>query len=649
MKISKKTINLFLTRYNYIISANIIAAAIIVFAFFALSSYPFRADDNYIFMGLEWLFAAKSHFFNNYFYPFYTVSAAVIEYCLNSAAVKGFFCVVPLVLSFVLAWRYRSLRAGIFALAISAFAAFHSIADTAYHIDIEEFLISDSLLVFLCAFSLDLRGKIFKGCLLGLFLLVCMQSKGVLFPLVFILTAYSVFTDGFGREALLKNLKTASFMLIIVIAGVLLWGSSNYSSGHGFLSFTENSRRSRENICTGALGFVKTIEGDYDASVLCPKAGDNIFLWAAGETFRHPFRFVSSVLLRLDYIFLGRSNSVFNFVLLFLFCVFFIRFRKDAKKVPLCIAFFYYTGIHLLMPVEPRYLIPVWFMGSVAAGIVTDGIVFGGGADESREGCVLCQKLYFSAAAFPVLALWLLSFVAMVSYPFRLSDGNAARYLKFFPNNVFLLSQAAAGEAAAGHFDAAFAYMERVPAEGRDFWPEYYRETARLSFLSRRAADDKTLSHLLVSEHNEHSVMIYQALNYIETSATPLKARDMLSCALQYCMQRTSMIRDIKTKEEADKLLLLRRDRAGKCINEVFNSFSSSGFTEKRRKALSARLKKYFPDLLTGDALFGVYTQAQKPSCDLDPLGKECLLSDSNIYPKVCAGVLRAGNMKLRQ
>ena len=115
----------------------------------------------------------------------------------------------------------------------------------------------------------------------------------------------------------------------------------------------------------------------------------------------------------------------------------------------------------------------------------------------------------------------------MVSYPFRLSDGNAARYLKFFPNNVFLLSQAAAGEAAAGHFDAAFAYMERVPAEGRDFWPEYYRETARLSFLSRRAADDKTLSHLLVSEHNEHSVMIYQALNYIETSATPLKARDM--------------------------------------------------------------------------------------------------------------------------
>lgn len=291
--------------------------------------------------------------------PLRSVFGAFWEFHLSAGA-KTFLPllmgVISLSLVFSLGWMLCSRLCGIIAMAVSVPLVLEG-AEPVYNLVI---LIVANFAV-LYAQDRSLWTSIFLGLSVGLSLLC--RSPLFLFPFVLIVAGW------LGAER--KNRWNVFFkrsLPMLFFSFLLLgpWVRMNWLLQGRFIPFEQTAAHS--NLITGALGITKTVEGD--AKKLAGIGHDeNVYVWAFGETMRHPLRYAASVLRRLKLI------AVLHPILIVMMLAgaWIFHRRQDYRNVSLLAG--YFIGVHCLLAIEERYFIPVWpIAATLGACVITNWI-----------------------------------------------------------------------------------------------------------------------------------------------------------------------------------------------------------------------------------------------------------------------------------
>lgn len=165
-----------------------------------------------------------------------------------------------------------------------------------------------------------------------------------------------------------KKIKPAAAAAILLLPYAMLvpWWLLRHSLGLEFALF--ETFRAKANIITGLLGRVHTIEGSYQEALALAglNGSESLWRWGLGQAAAHPLTLAKAVLLRAWAVLAYKPAAT-----LLAAAAFFLG-RKDAGARALWAFVFYFILVHLPMPVEPRYfvplLIPLAALGARAAG-----------------------------------------------------------------------------------------------------------------------------------------------------------------------------------------------------------------------------------------------------------------------------------------
>ena len=283
-------------------------------------------------------------------------------------------------------------------------------------------------------------------------LCACMHSKGICLP--YCLAAFGVlFYRSFrsGRHIWL----TAACFAVFLLGGIAWSVAASSGSGRTVL-FTEDGSRLVPNLVGGAHGLVQTIEGDVgDAFNLEGASPATIVAHCARTVLAHPLVYAKGIVLRA--IWLSGRIPVFA-PLLVLSVLSFLRRERIRRSPLLFLAASYLFIVHIIMPVEARYFVPVvYLMIACSATFIADtdtGEVFDqvagrivhipysdGGLQPDRD--ILRRVACCVAGGSVVLhfAAWAVGMLLLLSFPYRyasFSADDAAGYLGRNPGNVFL-------------------------------------------------------------------------------------------------------------------------------------------------------------------------------------------------------------------
>jgi tetratricopeptide (TPR) repeat protein len=224
--------------------------------------------------------------------------------------------------------------------------------------DLEQLVYSFTILTLAGLLVRDFGSRRNKDIAVGLAAGATVLVKSVLVPFP---AAYLLFTLG-KDDSWRVILRRAALLFSGIILVAAIWGAVIHADSGAF-TFLDQSRAS-SNIITGALGLTGTAEGDYRALAGITQR-DSASAWAATEIIMHPLRYAVGVIRRIGFILMLHPLLLFLASGGFLYC----RRRVAAAQPALLAAFFLLA--HCIMTVEPRYLVPFWFLcAPFASGLV---------------------------------------------------------------------------------------------------------------------------------------------------------------------------------------------------------------------------------------------------------------------------------------
>lgn len=219
--------------------------------------------------------------------------------------------------------------------------------------------------------------------------------------------------------------RRSQLAVLCVVPYLLLlpWVAMNRSV-HGRLILFEKDAATA-NIVTGALGLVRSVEGDLATLVDEPvdlSRSSAVVGWAARQIIRHPLRYASAYARRAAF---AASRYPVLIVLAFL-AVYHFRKRREFQQLGLLGG--YFLAIHCLMSVEDAYFEPLEPLFAVLAG----ALVFGfreqapppADAVEYRSSALAVNGMLALVLAFALYASRLVGAFALREVP-----GDAARDL----------------------------------------------------------------------------------------------------------------------------------------------------------------------------------------------------------------------------
>jgi len=184
------------------------------------------------------------------------------------------------------------------------------------------------------------------------------------FPFVLALHEWAV-----RRRAAPDGLRRQLAVLCVVPYLFLLpWVAMNRSVHGRFILFEKDAATA--NIVTGALGLVRSVEGDLSTLVDEPidlgRSGA-VVGWAARQILRHPLRYASAYGRRAAF----AASRYPVLLVLAVFSVYHFRRRREFRQLGLLAA--YFLAIHCLMSVEDAYFEPLEPVFAVLAGALVFG------------------------------------------------------------------------------------------------------------------------------------------------------------------------------------------------------------------------------------------------------------------------------------
>lgn len=554
---------------------------------------PFDAGEN-------WLLAPPGTFDTNWF-PLFPAVIAAIQYHIPSwlqpAACKLIF-MLPLLLAFSAGCLLHSFPAGIFSALLSSFLSLFLFwkARIIYEQRLEQALITAALLMLVNGLAVNFRSSLKRGAAIGLLLAVALYTKGVILLFFPLLLLYETRFKS-DRVPFREQWPAAT----VFLAAVLAWAAVNRLCGNGFM-FLEGWSRAG-GFVTGATGLVSSMEGDMH-SLAGGAANANLTLWAAGEILSHPVRYFFAIPQRL-YLLLATQPLAPGLAALFLLWLAGIfRLRRLETVRPLLLLTVYFLFMHLLMPVEGRYFVPVWFLTAVLGGVTLAEIT--GGVPEKDGLARTGAKLVFAAAAAPMLVFWAGSLLLLLSYPVRVAAPRDLYALEAkYPGSPTAHVAAARYALQAGELErAAKSYEKAYQVEKLQ---QYKTDYLRTMFLA-----DKPSGAWFRSQAEgvfETETLSFAALRYAEEGNTA-QAGKLLSCALHACIVFSNNIRDVATDKDVALLRLIRKSGAKSCLDRLSGTISL--LDSKRQKSLLGRLEKADPDLWRPDSLLDSFEKENK-------------------------------------
>ncbi|PIU20804.1 MAG: hypothetical protein COT18_00335 [Elusimicrobia bacterium CG08_land_8_20_14_0_20_59_10] len=383
--------------------------------------------------------------------------------------------------------------------------------------------------------------------------------------------------------------------MTVLLAVVSAWVIVNWGYSGKFV-ILEGADRAGCNMIEGALGFVSSLEGDWRAlSGISP--GQSAFLWAVREIAAHPLRFIFAIAGRLHHLLFVKPLVPGLPVLFFLGLGGIYRLRRMEAVRPLLLLTPYLLLLHLLMPVEGRYFLPMWFMACPLTGIFFAALI--GGAPQPGGHERMNAKAVFYGVSAPVIAFWALSFMLLIAYPLRRRAPRDLRELETkYPACPWIHEIAAREALSSGELDkAADSRRMAYEAEKIDSRRIDYFTTA---FLAGRISGDRLLQEDSRNVQNHYPLML-AALRYIE-EGEPVKAGKILPCAMQLCVRNSSNMRYISNDREIMLLREVRRNGAVQCVKSLSDIIDTLGV--KRRAALRARLGRSYCGARRPERLF---------------------------------------------
>lgn len=272
------------------------------------------------------------------------------------------------------------------------------------------------------------RNAVLLGLLTGASLLC--RSTFFLFPF-FILAALLLW-----RGRLRITLGAAGAIALLPYALLAPWWLMRHLTGQEFALF--ETFRAKANIITGLLGYVQTIDGSYQEALRYAGLGgsENLWAWGLDQLASNPLLIIKAVLLR------AWGVLVYKPVLTLLALASLFSAGLDDKTRLLTAFLLYFIVVHLPMPVEARYFVPL---------IPLLGALIGRGAALSLwPDCAARGNGWARAAAWTLAALVLAgppavySNIAHYVRNIRAADGSAviAQETAAHPGDPWLLERA---------------------------------------------------------------------------------------------------------------------------------------------------------------------------------------------------------------
>ncbi len=606
-----------------------ISACLLLLAMLAGLIYLFpRADisfghEPHTELGEEWLFAVSEHL-NNLWFPFLPVTLAVLKYHLPAWLhwLQYVMLLLPVPLAFSAGALLHSLRAGLSAALFSSVLCLWlaRYGNLPYALHAEQALITASVILTISVLALRLSSARTKSLLIGLAMSMTLYAKGVTAPLLAGLLLYVGLKEKEDETAATPWLPAA-----VILVSLAVWILANAAASNEF-TLLENATRSDDNICTGAAGFVSTVEGN-SRSLLHIGPGESVMFWAIRETVSHPVRYLLAIAKRAHYILFG-APLVPGLQLLALcaaWAVFSLRRMQPVR--PLLFSALYFFGIHLLMPVEGRYFIPGWYFFCILAGVSAAEI--SGKRAACAAGEEATARFVLVSCGAPIASLWFLSFLLLAAYPVRnLTPQDPKKLLQKHTSIPRLYTAAAEQEIAAGNPAAAAEYYDKAYRLTQD--PQDREKRAKARFLSGASASE------LISEYSspaDDKTVIFSALLYAEEGA-PQKADRALSCAMQLCIRHLSGMRYVSTAEDEAHLRGLRQAASTTCLGKLQNFLAM--LPTRREALLRAQLKRSSPWMLRPETVFARYLAENSASGAV----RAAYPGSRAAEPKDCAGLL---------
>jgi len=606
----RKIINSFSAGAFFFWSAN---AALITTAAYFFIRYRITGDPDLDGFGFNMFFGISKSFEASVF-PFVRLVAFIMRdfvpaglKFLNSALI-----VCPLFLGFSLAVSLRSFPAGIIS---SAFIFFVLRFE---YFDPEQLLIASSVLAVLAVRLIPFKNRKAGQVFTAAALCAALQTKGITAPFVLFIVLYGYFKGGFKAALTLGHFKENFIIPSAVFFVCLAWGLVNFKIGNGFIFITENPARAVCNITTGAAGFVQTIEGDA-RNLLGIGESENSLLWAVGETVAHPLRYAGAVCGRFKYAVFS-SCPALNLLLLSGSLLGLWFFRRDAEKFIVAVSSLYFAGVYLLMPVELRYFVPAECLMSVVCGLLFSGFP---GPRRSGSSERRAAGFYFCIAGFPLIFLWLLSFVLFSVLPFRKESWDDIDYISRladrFPRVVYINELAASKYLERGLLDKAGEYYGRVyRLEGNG---GYYWRLLQIDFLKGKRIGREKLN--IPPWHGDYLSLLYYSLSAYAQGEDE-EGKKAAACAFDLCLPSKVYLRELKTAEDAGKLIKMRRGQAAECARFF-------------RKAAAGTSAPAVAAEIGSEKRWTVYLENElKKNCTGNIMSDKCLLNKENSVPESC-------------
>jgi len=204
----------------------------------------------------------------------------------------------------------------------------------------------------------------------------------------------------------LRDKETSAGKLAVLLIGPYLlltpWVYMNYSLDRVWLLF--EGGRADENLITGALGIVFTVEGAYSLVDLPRNA--NFKLWALKTVLTHPLTYLESVLKRVYWLFAWYPLAISGLLAALL------RFRHEERFHMLGLFVFYQAGILCLLSIQPPYFGQLWVPALAACAALA--------TPASKEKNLALARLVFISALVFQFACYLLLAAFLAAYPFRI-------------------------------------------------------------------------------------------------------------------------------------------------------------------------------------------------------------------------------------
>ena len=323
--------------------------------------------------------------------------------------------------------------------------------------------------------------------LLALAIGINFMLKSPLFLLPPLLAAFDIISGKIRRgETSWRNI---ALLCILPYAMLLPWAYMNCAL-HGELILFEKGRAG-QNIISGALGIVRTIEGAY--SLAGVSRHDSEILWMIRTVAAHPLIYAEAVSLRI-----WTAFTWYPFLAVCLPLVY-LRFIKDGRFQAGALFFSYYVLIHCAMSIEYNYFTPIWPAAVASAGVLP--YIFNTHPPQPQPGDRY-PRLIFLALLIPFCAAYLFVCALALGYPHRarpLTDALSASSQGQTNANPLLLAELASEEIKSGDNSAAYDHAKQAVLKK----PSPITMSAYLSALAMKKINlEQPVRRLLTKERN---------------------------------------------------------------------------------------------------------------------------------------------------